>query len=106
LKDPTDDEPPACLQRDYGFKYCRQREEVLRLKEIYTRMLRKLGPKDLHTACVHGRLFGTAAKEGVEIDPNDKRFLNSDYGSPFLGLDNAGGLEAYRGPFYRRKLKL
>ncbi|CAN9371236.1 unnamed protein product [Alternaria sp. RS040] len=106
IQDPTDDEPPACLQRDYGFRYCRQREEVLRLKEIYTRMLRKLGPTDLHTACIHGRLFETAMKEGVEIDPKDKRFLNSDYGSPFLGLDNEGGLEAYRGPFYRRKLKL
>jgi hypothetical protein len=106
LKDPTDDEPPACLQCDYGFRYCRQREEVLRLKEIYTLMLRKLGPKDLHIACIHGRLFETAVKERVEIDPKDKRFLNNDYGSPFLGLDNEGGLEPYLGSFYRRKLKL
>lgn len=106
LKDPTDDEPPACLQRDYGFRYCRQREEVLRLKGIYTLMLRKLGPKDLHIACIHGRLFETAVKERVEIDPKDKRFLNNDYGSPFLGLDNEGGLEPYLGSFYRRKLKL
>ncbi|KAB2099321.1 hypothetical protein AG0111_0g12495 [Alternaria gaisen] len=106
LKDPTDDEPPASLQRDYVFRYCRQREEVLRLKEIYIRMLRKIGPKNLHTACIDGRLFKTAVKEGVEIDPKDKRFLNNDYGSPFLGIDNEGGLEAYCGPFYRRKLKL
>ncbi|CAI9631150.1 unnamed protein product [Alternaria burnsii] len=106
LADPTDDEPPACLQRDYGFRYCRQREEVLHLKDIYTCMLRKIGPKNLHAACINGRLFATAVKEGVDIDPKDKRFLNNDYGSPFLGIDNEGGLEAYRGPFYRRKLKL
>ncbi|RYN54878.1 hypothetical protein AA0118_g8951 [Alternaria tenuissima] len=106
LKDPTDDEPPACIQRDYGFRYCRQREEVLRLKGIYTRMLRKIGPKNLHTACIHSRFFETAVKERVEIDPKDKRFLNNDYGSPFLGIDNEGGLEPYLGPFYRRKLKL
>lgn len=106
IQDPVDDEPPACLQRDYGFSFCRQREEVLRLKAIYVRMLRKLGPKNLHTACVHGRLSEAATKEGLYVDIKDRRFLSNDYGSPFLGLDGEGGLEAYRGPFYRKKLKL
>ena len=106
ILDPVDDEPPACLQRDYGFKFCRQREEVLRLKEIYTNMLRKMGPQKLDIAFVNGRLSETAMKEGVHIDPKDRRFLKNDYGSPFLGLDYEGGLENYRGPFYRKPLKL
>ena len=105
-QDPVDDEPPACLQRDYGFKFCRQREEVLRLKAIYTRMLRKMGPKNLHTACIHGRLFETAIKEGLSVDMKDRRFMQNDYPSPFVGLDDDGDLEAYRGPFYKRRLKL
>ncbi|KAI4679348.1 uncharacterized protein J4E84_008376 [Alternaria hordeiaustralica] len=106
IQDPTDDEPPACLQRDYGFKYCRQREEVLRLKEIYIKILKKLGPQKLDIACVNGRLSETAMKEGVYVDQKDKRFLKNDYGSPFLGLDCEGGLQNYRGPFYRKPLKL
>jgi hypothetical protein len=106
LLDPVDDEPPACLQRDYGFRYCRQREEVLRLKVIYTNMLRNMGPKELHIACVNGRLAEAAMKEGVVVAVKDKRFLKNDYGSPFLGTDCEGGLEAYRGPFYRKNIKL
>ncbi|KAI4914497.1 hypothetical protein J4E85_010560 [Alternaria conjuncta] len=106
ILDPVDDEPPACLQRDYGFKYCRQREEVLRLKEIYINILKKLGPQKLDVACVNGRLSETAMKEGVHVDPKDRRFLKNDYGSPFLGVDCEGGLENYCGPFYRKPLKL
>ncbi|KAI4944273.1 hypothetical protein J4E91_008830 [Alternaria rosae] len=106
IQDPTDDEPPACVQRDYGFKFCRQREEVLRLKEIYVNILKKLGPKKLDIACVNGRLSETAMKEGVHVDAKDRRFLKNDYGSPFLGLDCDGGLQNYRGPFYRKPLKL
>ena len=106
IQDPVDDEPPACLQRDYGFKYCRQREEVLRLKEIYVNILKKLGPQKLDIACANGRLSETAMKEGVHVDQKDRRFLKNDYGSPFLGVDCEGGLENYRGPFYRKPLKL
>jgi len=106
IQDPTDDEPPACLQRDYGFKYCRHREEVLRLKEMYSNILKKLGPQKLDIACSNGRLSETAMKEGVHIGQKDRRFLKNDYGSPFLGVDCEGGLENYRGPFYRKPLKL
>ncbi|KAI4620715.1 uncharacterized protein J4E87_007043 [Alternaria ethzedia] len=106
ILDPVDDEPPACLQRDYGFKFCRQREEVLRLKEIHINILKKLGPQKLDIACVNGRLSETAMKEGAHIDPKDRRFLKNDYGSPFLGVDCEGGLQNYRGPFYRKPLKL
>ncbi|KAI4608348.1 hypothetical protein J4E83_009150 [Alternaria metachromatica] len=106
IQDPIDDEPPACLQRDYGFKFCRPREEVLRVKEIYTKMLRKMGPQKLDIACINGRLSESAMKEGVYVDHKDRRFLKNDYGSPFLGLDCEGGLQNYRGPFYRKPLKL
>jgi len=106
IQDPVDDEPPACLQRDYGFKFCRPREEVLRLKEIYINILKKLGPQKLDIACLNGRLSETAMKEGVYVDQKDRRFLKNDYGSPFLGVDCEGGLQNYRGPFYRKPLKL
>ncbi|KAI4671078.1 uncharacterized protein J4E88_009476 [Alternaria novae-zelandiae] len=106
IQDPADDDPPACLQRDYGFRFCRQREEVLRLKEIYVNILKKLGPQKLDIACLNGRLSETAMKEGVHVDQKDRRFLKNDYGSPFLGVDCEGGLENYRGPFYRKPLKL
>ena len=106
IQDPVDDAPPACVQRDYGFRFCRQREEVIRLKEIYVNILKKLGPQKLDIACSNGRLSETAMKEGVHIDTKDRRFLKNDYGSPFLGLDCEGGLENYRGPFYRKPLKL
>jgi hypothetical protein len=106
IEDPIDDEPPACLQRDYGFKFCRQREEVLRLKEIYKDMLRKMGPMKLHNACTNGRLFERATQKGVHVNGKDKRFLANDYPSPFVGLDDEGGLEAYRGPFFRKGPKL
>ena len=106
ILDPSDDEPPPCLQRDYGFKYCRQREEVLRLKEIHTNALEKMGPKSLHEACVNGRLYENAVREGVVVAGKDKRFLANDYPSPFVGLDSPRGLEPYLGRFYKQSLKL
>jgi hypothetical protein len=106
IEDPIVHEPPPCLQRDYGFKFCRPREEVLRLKEIYKDMLRKMGPRKLHNACTYGRLFERATQEGVLVDGKDKRFLANDYPSPFVGLDDEGGLEAYRRPFFRKSVRL
>ncbi|KAI4651136.1 uncharacterized protein J4E79_009335 [Alternaria viburni] len=106
ILDPSDDEPPPCLQRDYGFKYCRQREEVLRLKEIHTNALEKMGPKSLHESCVNGRLYENAVREGVVVAGKDKRFLANDYPSPFVGLDSPRGLEPYLGRFYKQSLKL
>ena len=106
IEDGPDDEPPACLQRDFGFRYCRQREEVVRLKEIYANALRKMGPAKLHEACVNGRLYENAVREGVVVAGKDKRFLHNDYPSPFVGFDGPGGLDAYGGRFYKKNMKL
>jgi hypothetical protein len=106
IEDSENTEPPACLQRDYGFKFCKQREEVLRLKAVYTRMLNKIGPRNLHNACVHGRLFETAVREGLFIDMKNKRLMQNDYPSRYVGLDNEDGLANYCGSFFKRHLKL
>ncbi|KAF1938836.1 hypothetical protein EJ02DRAFT_498479, partial [Clathrospora elynae] len=106
IKDVYNTEPPACLQRDYGFKYCKQREEVMLLKDIYSRMLKKLGPDNLHHACVRGELFKTAIQEGIAIEPKYYRLTKNDYTSPFIGYDNNKGLDAYRGTLFKGSLKL
>lgn len=98
-------EPPPCLQRDYGFKFCRQRDEVVRLKAIYSRMLDDMDPGDLHGACLYGRLLEAAMREGVVMEAKDKRLLNNEFPSPFVGFDNNAGL-ANRGPLFKKQEKL
>ncbi|KAI8943420.1 hypothetical protein NX059_001432 [Plenodomus lindquistii] len=99
-------EPPACLQRDYGFKFCRHREEVDRMKVVYATMLKKIGPLAIHSYCLVNRLYEEGIfKTGISMDAKDKRLMCNDYPSAFLGLDNDKGLEAYRGPFFKRALK-
>jgi hypothetical protein len=97
-----DPEPPAALQRDYGFKFCRQREEVYYLKAVYAQMLAHVGPIKLHHACIFGRLYDTARQRGVTVDPKYKRLMENDYPAPCVGFDNDDGLAAYRGRFYKR----
>lgn len=104
LVDEDNTEPPAVLQRDYGFRYCRQREEVLRLKAIYAAILKNADALDLHTACTHGRLVEFAAQKGVFVDLKDRRLMSNDYPASFIGFDNGLGLAAYRGSFFRRRL--
>ncbi|KAH7411864.1 hypothetical protein DE146DRAFT_732252 [Phaeosphaeria sp. MPI-PUGE-AT-0046c] len=94
--------PSAVLQRDYGFRYCRQRQEVSRLKNIYTAVLKEADIMDLHSACVYGRLVEFAAQKGIFVDPKDKRLMQNDFPAPFIGYDNGLGLGAYKGPFFKR----
>ncbi|KAI0573359.1 hypothetical protein Ptr902_04185 [Pyrenophora tritici-repentis] len=96
-------EPPAWAQRDYGFKFCKQREEVLLLKEIYNKICKKISLKDLHTACIHGRLYEAAVQKGVFVDAKYKRLMQNDYPSPFLGYENDKGLKNYRGSFFKKR---
>lgn len=106
IHDTHNTEPPACLRRDYGFRFCRQREEVLYLKEIHSALLDKLGPKPLHDACVYGRLRVTALREGVVL-PRERgaRLLENDFPSPALGFDSEDGLAAYQMPLFKKKMK-
>jgi len=94
-------EPPACLRRDYGFKFCKQREEVLLLKEMYVMICNKVNLKDLHSACMHGRIFETAIQKGVFIDAKHQRLLKNDYPSPFVGYDDDRGMDNYRGSLFK-----
>ncbi|KNG50385.1 gpi ethanolamine phosphate transferase 3 [Stemphylium lycopersici] len=98
------DEPPACLKRDYGFRLCRTREDVLLLKAIYDKILHKMGPKKLHNACVHGRLLQMAMMEGVVIDVKHRRLVQNDYPS-LVGFDNDIGLDGYRRMLFKNSEK-
>lgn len=99
--DESSTSPPAYLQRDYGFKMCRLREEVQRLKDIYWDLLKTVDPIELHYACVHGRLYRFAKLRGSAI-PKDERLMNNDSPAEHIGFENGKGLETYRGPFFRR----
>ncbi|KAF5847821.1 hypothetical protein GGP41_009020 [Bipolaris sorokiniana] len=105
IHDADSTDPPACLQRDYGFKYCKQRDEVMCLKFIYSKMLEKMEVMELHSACVHGRLYETAIRMGVSIRTKDERLMKNDYPSPFVGFDNTSGLENYRKPLFKKQQK-
>ncbi|KAF1833898.1 hypothetical protein BDW02DRAFT_356178 [Decorospora gaudefroyi] len=103
---PTDTDPPPCLQRDYGFRFCKQREEVERLKAIYKQMLQKLGPVEVHNACYHGTLYVTAIKNGLNIEARNQRLMVNDASSPHVGFDDEAGLEGVQGRLFKRRVKL
>jgi hypothetical protein len=94
-------EPPAVLRRDYGFKYCKQREEVQRLKVIYTKVIDASDLKALHNACIHGRLHEFAVQQGVCIDAKYRRLMQNDYPNPCTGYDDDAGLAAYSKPLFK-----
>jgi hypothetical protein len=102
LLDTDNTNAPAILQRDYGFKFCRQHEEVLRLKLIYEKMLKKLGPEGLHGACVHGRLYEMAIGEGISVGEGERRLMINNYPKPFVGFENELGLAGYRGALFKK----
>jgi hypothetical protein len=102
LQSEGDSEPPAVLQRDFGFKYCKLREEVAYLKAAYAQMLAHLGPIKLHHACLYGRLYDTARQRGVTVDPKYKRLMENDYPSTCIGFDNDEGVAAYRGKMFKK----
>jgi hypothetical protein len=106
IHDEANTEPLPCLQRDYGFKFCKQREEVQLLKGIYARVLDKVKPRELHEACVHGALYQFAVQKGVHVDLKYKRLMQNDYPAPSVGFDNDEGLAAYSGRMFRKRQKL
>lgn len=98
-------EPAAVLKRDYGFQFCRMHQECDVLKAIYTRILAKCTPKELHEACKHGRTAELAQQKGVHVDPGHRRFLKNDYGYPGVGFDNDESLQRHRAPLFKRTPK-
>jgi hypothetical protein len=102
VADEDNTDPPPHLQRDYGFKYCRQRDEVQRLKDIYWNMLKKVDPMDLHHACVFESLYKFASMKGFARD-KDRRLMQNDGAMTSSGLENNEGLKAYLRAFFKRR---
>lgn len=102
IKDENNTVPPPYLQRDYGFKYCRLREEVQKLKAYHSQVLAKVELLELHHACIAGELYKLVTLKGIDVDVKDKRLMVNDSPASCVGYDNNSGLAAYLGPFYRR----
>jgi hypothetical protein len=102
MHDKANTEPPACLRRDYGFKYCRMRDEVQSLKDLYARVLRVAQPRELHDACVKGRLFDLAVQTDVGVDAKVKRLMINDAAALRVGFDDGEGLAGHAGRLFRR----
>jgi hypothetical protein len=94
--------PSPCLQRDYGFALCRQREEVSRLKAVYGEMLGCMSPLEIHGACLSGSLYENALDNGVMVPDQDKRFLINRTPSAILGYDDERGTAQFQARFWKR----
>lgn len=105
IRDEDNDEPLPCLKRDYGFKFCTQREHVAQLKVIYANVIRKAGPQQLHYACKYGRLFDHANNTLGYVDPSMRRLLHNDYQNFTVGYDDARGLDTYMQTLFKTSRK-
>lgn len=94
-------EPPGILRRDYGFQFCRMREEVLRLKVIYEQILKVADPLDLHSACTQGRLYEFGICKGVSIKPNDRRLMQNFKGHADLGFGDGPAVKGFDGTHFK-----
>ncbi|KAF9701919.1 hypothetical protein EKO04_000301 [Ascochyta lentis] len=102
IRDNTNDEPMPCLRRDYGFKFCSQREHVTKLKALYTMILDRTEAIKLHNACQSGELREFAMAVLGYVDQPMRRLLQNDYPHPAIGFDNSMGLENYVKPLFKR----
>lgn len=105
IRDIDNDEPVPCLKRDYGFKFCTQREHVTTLKGLYTMVLDRAEPTRLHSACQFGRLWEFTREILGYVDPSMRRLLQNDYPHPAIGFDNSQGLKTYMMPLFKRTLR-
>ena len=105
IRDEDNDEPLPCLRRDYGFKFCTQREHVTKLKALYGKVIDKAGSSKLHYACTFGRLLDHAIRTLGFVEPSMRRLLQNDYPNPAVGYDNSQGLEKYIMPLFKRTLR-
>ncbi|KAJ4378822.1 hypothetical protein N0V86_005695 [Didymella sp. IMI 355093] len=105
VRDEDNDEPLPCLKRDYGFKFCTQREHVGKLKALYVKIIDNAGPDRLHYACTFGRLLDHAIGILGFVELSMRRLLQNDYPNPAVGYDNTQSLEKYTMPLFKRALR-
>lgn len=99
-------EPPPCLRRDYGFQFCKNHQDVARLKEYYKTILKHIDYMAVHDACMSNRLHEIAVSAGVQFISTDKRFMQNEGPSPIIGFDNELGLGSLHKPLFRKALKV
>jgi hypothetical protein len=58
---------------------------------------------DLHHACVFESLYKFASMKGFATT-HDRRLMQNDGAMSSSGLENNEGLQAYLGPFFKRRL--
>ncbi|KAJ4357052.1 hypothetical protein N0V95_002790 [Ascochyta clinopodiicola] len=105
IRDKSSDEPVPCLRRDYGFRFCTQREQVTPLKALYAAILDRTEAVKLHDACQSGQLRDIAIEVLGYVQPAMCRFLQNDYPHPAIGSDNSTGIENYMTPMFKKTLR-
>jgi hypothetical protein len=79
-KDNTDDPIPE-LCKDYGFAHCNHNRDNIRiLKNVYSMILERTDPINLHVACYRGELVASAERLGVQIEPQHRRLMQNIHG--------------------------
>ncbi|KAL1601635.1 hypothetical protein SLS60_006550 [Paraconiothyrium brasiliense] len=108
VEDSTDEgtEPPRVLIRDYGFHLCKQRGEVVALKDVYRKMLSVLKMVDLHQACVRNQLQSAVMAAGVQFESRHRRLLVNQGPRPDVGYERITAPFAFdQGLFKREKIR-
>jgi hypothetical protein len=85
LRTVGDTSPPPVLIRDYGFHFCKLREEVQILKDIYQETLDRVGVLRLHHACLRNQLLELVEGAGVQVEHRYRRLLVNQGPLPDIG---------------------
>ncbi|KAF2118880.1 hypothetical protein BDV96DRAFT_596693 [Lophiotrema nucula] len=96
LRNENATDPDPYMMRDYGFNLCKQRDQVLRLKNVYAQVLQKIDPMKLHYACVEGRLNQLRVEHRIYIEEEDMRFLQNWHAQPGLGREGEDGIRLFK----------
>ncbi|KAF2742972.1 hypothetical protein M011DRAFT_462091 [Sporormia fimetaria CBS 119925] len=95
-------EPDWHLKRDYGFQRCLRRDEVERMKEVYTQVLNIRSPMSLHQACVGCRILEFIQGSGVQIKKGDKRLFTTTSRTG-LGLETQEVPPEFKNPLFKNQ---
>jgi len=76
VADEPDSDPIPPVRADYGFFNCRNKEEVVQLKEVYKKFFedRNGDPLKLHEACLQGKIYDYV-RTTLELKGKDQRLL-------------------------------